>query len=90
MQHQVLLRFTPVAVWIRLLISTARQNPSEGAVSIHQVLQTVGCFPFEAVANKAAGNVPIPFLVWTNVWSQYLGIEFLGLRIRSLALKTNY
>lgn len=45
---------------------------------------------FEAVTNKAAGNVHIPFFVWTNVWSQYLGIEFLGLRIRSLALKTNY
>lgn len=90
MQHQVLLRFTPVAAWIRLLLSTAGQSPSVGAASIHLVLQTVGCFSFEAVANNAAGNMHIPFFVWTNIWSQYLGIEFLGLRVRSLALKTSY
>lgn len=66
-----------------MLLSTAGQSPSVGAASIHLVLQTVGCFSFEAVANKAAGNVHIPFFVWTNVWSQYLGIEFWVLELEA-------
>ena len=83
MQHQVLLRFSAVAAGIRLLLSTAGQSPSVGAASIHLVLQTVGCFLFEAVANTAVGNVHIPFFVWTNIWSQYLGIEFWVLELEA-------